>query len=619
MNTFTRSVSQIFRGAGKTFRTYPAAIACAMAFSIVTMVRIQIDWPEQQNYNYLLSCLHWSFAVGVVFSLATITAAQSRFDKHRAFVVANLIGGAAVIVTFLALYLPGGAAVIQPDLRAATVSGLVAFRAGMAMLVSLFAFILLAGYPEDRFGFAHSFFMTHKAFFIALIYGVVIMGGCSGVAGSVQGLLYRDMSEKVYMYLGTLTGFLAFTIFVGYFPSFRKGYLDERRETTQKQPRFIEVLFGYIMVPIMLALTVVLLIWAGKIVVTRSWPDFQMLSGIAAAYTVGGIWLHIMVTHHRTGLANFYRRIYPIAALIILAFEAWALMIQLGNSGLKVTEYVFILVWIFAAAAAILLLILKDRAHPPIAILICVLAVFSVLPVVGYHALPVTVQTTRLENLLISQGILQDGGLVPTTSEPERGVRVAITDAVEYLAYAQDAKLPTWFNSDLARAEVFKAELGFEQAWPEQAETGGGTKYIGTSLVLPFGAVDISDYRWAVSMQNYYGKDGDSVTIDGEKGTYTVNWITDTADGIPSLRITLGGSVILEQDLSGFIDQIAAKFPPGQDKVSPESFDDMCLRLETPEIDVLLVFNNIDINVNPTDDTISYWLNLGVLYMNEKR
>ncbi|MGE4484660.1 MAG: DUF4153 domain-containing protein, partial [Oscillospiraceae bacterium] len=88
--------------------------------------------------------------------------------------------------------------------------------------------------------------------------------------------------------------------------------------------------------------------------------------------------------------------------------------------------------------------------------------------------------------------------------------------------------------------------------------------------------------------------------------------------GIPSLKITLGDSVILEQDLNGFIDQIAAKFPPGQEKVSSETFDDMCLRLETQEIEVLLVFNNIEININPNDDIISYWLNLSILYMNEK-
>ena len=513
MNAFTRSISQIFKGAAKAFQTFPATIASALAFAIVTMIRIQLDWPQESGFTLLFDSLQWALALGAIFSLATMTAAQSRLNTAKSFLAANLAGIAAAVVTFLALYLPGG-----------TVSGLDMSRVGAALLVSFLAFIILAGFPKDQSDFSQSFFMAHKAFFIAMLYGMVIMGGTSGVAFAIQALIYKGMSAKVYGYIATLSGFLAFTMFVGYFPDFRKDQVDEHREVAQKQPRFIEILFGYIMIPIVLALTAVLLLWAIRTIVTGSWPMFTQLAGIAAGYTAGGIWLHIMVTHYEAALAKFYRRIYPVAALVILAFEAWALVNQLNKSGMKMTEYSFIVIWIIAVAAAVLLLTIKAKAHPVIAALASAMAIISVLPVLGYQALPVTAQVSRLENLLAGSGILVGDQLTPALTAPDQAVREQITDAVNFLAYAQDAKLPAWFDKHLGENDTFRAKLGFDQQWPDSS---AGTGYASSSVVMPREAVDISGYRWAIhSIAETYNGSGlsQAVSVKGERGTYAVTW-----------------------------------------------------------------------------------------------
>ncbi|MFX4262807.1 DUF4153 domain-containing protein [Pelotomaculum propionicicum] len=617
MNAFIRSISQIFKGAASAFQTFPAAIACALAFAIVTMIRIQLDWPMQEPYNFLFDCLHWSFAMGAVFSLAAITAAQSRFNNARAFLAANLLGAAAAAVTFLALYLTSGTSPDAAVSRYMVVSGIATSRVLVAILASFLAFIVLAGYPEDQSDFARSLFMTQKALFIALVYGGVITAGASSVAGAVQALLYPEMSEKVYMYIATMTGFLGFTIFAGYFPDFRRGRVDEHREEAQKQPRFIEILFEYILVPIVLALTAVLLLWAGRTVVTGTWPVFVQLYGIATGYAAGGIWLHVMVTHLESGPAKFYRRVYPVTTLVILAFEAWALFIQLGRTGLKTTEYSFALIWVIAVVSAVLLLVRKARAHTAIAALVCAAAVFSVLPAVGYHALPVTAQVSRLEKLLASQGMLAGEQLTPAKTVPEQDVRESITDAVTFLAYAGDAKLPDWFDRRLGESNVFKSKLGFEQTWPITEDIYNGGR-MGIALMLPPGAVDISDFNWAVNLQNYYGKGNDSVTVDGVKGTYRISWTVNPPNGVATLKIELDGRVVLEQYMNSYIDRISAKYPPGEGKPTEASFEDMSLRLETQEVSVLLIFNNVDINVDPRRDNIYYGLNPGALYLKEK-
>jgi len=618
MNVVMSSISQVFKGSIKAFQTFPAAIGSALAFAVVTMVRIQLDWPQQEPYNLLFNSLHWAFALGAVFNLAAITAAQSRFNTKKAFLAANLLGVAVAAATFLMLYLLGGTKSGLDDSGFVRVSLIAASRVSAAILVSFLAFIFLAGYPKDKSDFARSLFMTHKAFFIALIYGLVIMAGASGVAGAIQVLLYRGMSGKVYEYIGTLVGFLTFTIFIGYFPDFRKGRIDERREEAQKQPRFIEILFEYIIIPIALALTAVLLIWTGKTIITGSWPLFNQLYGIAAGYTIGGIWLHIMVTHYESRLAKFYRQIYPFAALIILAFEAKAILIQLTKTGLKITEYFFILIWIFAVAASILLLIRRAKSHSAIVAIICALAVFAVLPVAGYQALPVTCQVNRLENMLVGQGMFKNNKLVPAVTEPERVLRESITDAVNYLAYAEDAKLPPWFDKSLRESDVFKAKLGFEQTWPapEDNIVPEPVGNIGVSLMLPAGATNIGECTWVVNLRSE--KFDDTATIKGNRGLYRISWTANPPNGIPVLKIELNDRVILKQSMNVYIDKIKAEFSPDKVKIPKPTVKDMSLQLETPEITALLVFNNVEIHVDPQHDVFSYWLGLNALYIKEK-
>jgi hypothetical protein len=70
--------------------------------------------------------------------------------------------------------------------------------------------------------------------------------------------------------------------------------------------------------------------------------------------------------------------------------------------------------------------------------------------------------------------------------------------------------------------------------------------------------------------------------------------------------------------MNAYIDQISTAYPPGRVEPSKATFKDMSLQLETPEVTVLLVFSNIDINVDPRQDIIHYGLNLSALYLNEK-
>lgn len=616
MNSFFKSVTQIFKGALNAFYRFPASMACALAFAATVIFRIHLDWPQEQSYYFIFNCLNWSLAFGAIFSLALIAAAQIRFTHTRHFALANILGLIGTAVCFLVLYNFSGKTVT--GLTYLRMTEIAITRSTVAICVSLLAFIIIIAYPKDRSSFSSAFFMTHKAFFIALIYGLVIWGGASGVARAFQYLLYNQMSSKVYSYIATLAGLLSYMIFIGYFPDFKKGEDDERREIAQRQPRFIEILFVYIMVPIALALTAVLIIWAGKTALSGMKVSFTQLSGIAAAYTLSGMWLSFMVSGHDFAPSRLYRRVYPVASLFILIFEAWAVIIRLNSTGLKVGEYVFIIIWIATAAGALLLLIQKSKSHTKIALIFCALAVLSVMPVIGYKDMPVSAQTARLEKLLNSQKMLSGAQIVPATTVPERTTREAITDAALYLARAQDAKIPVWLDKNLVNSSVFKNKFGFEQTFSSTDGNGNPPdKFTGIYLTKPPEAMNISGYSWVLTPSFNSAESSSFITVKGKNGVYKVLWQRDASTTVYSLKVLLDDKVLVEKAMTEYVNGIITKYPSGNGGNITANSGDLSMLLKTDKADMLLDFSNIDISLNQNGSINYYSLNLSGIYIKE--
>ncbi len=613
MNKFKNFVLKISKGAINSFQTFPASMICALAFTIATMVQIETPSCVTVDHSFLQSCLHWALGFGALLSLTLVTFARSRFDKKSFFVLANIIGITGAAIAFLGLYYAGGIASATGS-DAKILSDLATARMMVAMVISVLAFMVLASHTKEKYDFPGAFFMTHKSFFISLLYGGVIMAGATLIARALQALVFPGLGENLYAHFGIISAFIAFSIFLGYFPDFRKDSTDPHRETAQKQPRFIEILFDYILIPVFAALTLVLLGWAVKTIMGGMSISFTQLFGIAATYTLGGLWLYVMVNDHDRAVSRSYRRFYPIAALVILAFEAWALIQSISDTGLKISEYFFILLWLIATVSSVLLIVKKSKAFFPVIYLICALAVVSVLPLIGYQPATISYQTDRLEKLLTDEEILQDGELVPATSKPELSVREDITDAVLYLAGFPGDRLPSWFDKDMERNDVFKEKLGFAQAVNmEYIDVGDGPMGF---VSLSSSAIDISDYQWSAVFAREEGKGDNRVAIEGENGTYDISWKVNSDSGIPTLKIDLDGDTIMKENLASYLEDTVTKNLGS--KEGQGTLKDMSLEIEANKIDVLLVFEYIEAYPGPDNKSLYYNLDLNAVYLNEK-
>ena len=139
--------------------------------------------------------------------------------------------------------------------------------------------------------------------------------------------------------------------------------------------------------------------------------------------------------------------------------------------------------------------------------------------------------------------------------------------------------------------------------------------YLASSLILPSEGIDISEYQWAINLSQE--KTESEMLIKGSKGDYQFYWEIDQSKGLPTLKILLNDKVILEKSMQNYIDKIVKLYPASsEDRIG--TLKDMSLKLETPEIKVLIVFRNITINTNRKNNKTQYWLEPNALYMKER-
>ena len=608
MDRLGLKIDKVFKGAGKSFYRFPAAIISAMMISIVAIIRISMEWKVQEGYNLLFDSIQMSLVLGAVFSMATVLWSEIKVDQNkRFFVLANISGALVDSISFLLLYFYGGRAL---DNQVVYLSSIAIARVSVGILISIIAFVYLISKAKSVSRFSDAFFITHKAFIVSAIYGLVIMAGTSGVLGAFEALIYNSMDYRVYQYLGVGVGFLTYMIFLGYFPSFKEMANEIEVRKIKEQPRFIVVLFDYILIPIMLALTVVLVIWSMRVILTEAEVSFSGLSGIASSYVMIGIWLHIMVAKYESPRAMYYKKVYPTAGLLILAFEAWALYHQLSKFGLKTGEYSFLMIWIFGLISVLLLVFLKEEAYRKIAITAIVIASIWVLPIIGYQDITFNSQVGRLEKRLIAEQLLVGGQLIAAEGEIDYIRRGEITDAVDFISYSEKPNKPTWFKEDLSDGTIFKDSFGFEKTYGLYDDE---LEYRSTNFRLEATVIDISDYALSLNLNDYQE---DRIEFEREDGGYEIIF-SNQYKGIPEMRVKHEGRIIIEEDMASYLVELTNKYPIEENGEMNLPLEEMSMVLEGEGLSLLIVINHIDAYFDKREDKMDYYVDLHGVYVKD--
>ncbi|MFV0466402.1 MAG: hypothetical protein ACK5ML_10050 [Lachnospiraceae bacterium] len=615
MEIWKKIGKQIRMGMQRSLLRYPAITIDAFLFALLSIILIHLDWEEQEAVQFLFSCLQLAIALSVTAGL-TISA---YFAAHPWKRLADLITAACTVLVFVLLFFFSG--IPSYDGSYQIVSDLAGTSIGIGIVIALLQFVYVTGCAEES-SVEKSLFMLQKSAAVASFYGLVLLGGMALVALAVENLLYSGMSGKVYQYLTVISGLTAFLLFVGFFPDFGTDTEQEKRRQMEKQPRFIEILFGSILIPVILALTAVLLLWTARTIFFGSSQNFSLLSGIAAAYTLIGIWLYLMVTEQNGKLPIIYRKVYPAAAGLILVAEAWALGVQVVDHGIFPEEYFFSIGWVFAAFTVILFVIKREKSYPAVILLGSILLLISIFPGVSYQEISARAQLHRLESVLQEASILENDSVLSGDGEPTDEQKIAITEAADYLSSIYDERrsvsFPVWFTEELSDSRKFEEAFGFAPQY-----NMGSTDIYYDRIVLDNGenVADIRSWEWEVTLvENYekYGTTAENPAFSGKNGTYEILWQIPSGDSIPVLEIVKDDSTLYSKSLKADLERITMDYT--KDEVGEYQLEPEALQIfgEFDGGEFMLQLDHIEISYNSNDKEPYIWILPDRLYIREK-
>lgn len=600
MGTIRNAIGKTVRGAAMSYQRFPSAMIGATALTILTSIRIAdnslLEAGQFDKWQII-------FALTAIISLTWSGWLYSR-DKSERSEVLSL----ASLIAILPLAL-----LIQPvDGR---IPNLTMTRVLATGAIAIIVLLLSISRNSEKTDFNKRFFMLHKAFFIALLYMLVVMGGLNFTAAAVEILLYSEMSSDVYQHLSTWSGFLGFAFFLGNLPNLRRTADFEQVHVSQKQPKFIEVLFVFVMIPIVLMLSVVLLLWALRMLLTQQWPQFEQLASIFSGYVLLGVWLTIMVANAQHGLARFYRRVFPLVAILFLLVEAVAIVRQVNQMGIRVGEYTAAFIWLFGLSSAVFFLLRPVRFNHLTAWIAAGLIFVSVLPFAGYSDVVLASQVGRLEDVLIKNDMLTGEKIEPASSGslPPEADQVLITEAVSYLSgLDRYEKLPGWFPEEVRIYSDFEKIFGFAQRWSTGGDDIMNPDRKAVWIRSEQNVVDISGYDKMIS--SGFEKVGIRSEFSTDQGNYEIELISDEMNNTaPALELRRDGELIIEHDLKPELSALAekAKEQSGYEILLPP--EDLRFVIEQNGVKLMIVFGAVDVTWE-FDNVERYFLNGTTIY-----
>lgn len=399
---------------------YPITVAFLAATAIMNAFEIGNDG------NFMKFIL--GSAVGAV-ACAVAQMAYERFYTRALHRIVLLIAGVLLSVIFYF------------SIRGIPDSGIeIVVRTAVTIFALFIAFIWIA-VVRSRVSFNESFMASFKALFQSAFFSGIIFLGCIAIIAAVDRLIVRVDSDAYAQTANIVFLIFAPVFFLSLIPVY-PGRLDKTKDanTAAKEemiakrtgcPKFLEVLLSYIIIPLTAVFTLILLIYIVMNIGGRFWTD-NLLEPLLIAYSITVIVVTILVGRLENKFAVLFKSIFPKVLIPIALFQVAASILIMTDSGVTYGRYYVIMYGIFAVFSGAVLGLQPIRKSGIIAAALILLSAVSLIPPVDAFTVSRNSQIATLETVLMQNGMLQDGKIIPNDQLTEKD-QTKIIDAVRYL------------------------------------------------------------------------------------------------------------------------------------------------------------------------------------------
>jgi hypothetical protein len=454
----------------------------------------------------------------------------------------------------------------------------------------LFLLFLVFQCFRNKVVFGPVFMSTFKAFFTTLLFSGVIFGGLSLILAAIDNLLFA-IGSKTFMYVAIWVWIvIAPIIFLSLMMTFRTDEKSvERDKKISSCPSFFRVLLLYVIIPLLIIYTLVLLIYLLKTLVTGTGQE--LLRPLIMSYSIAVIIVYFLVSEIENRLASFFRLVFPKIMAIIALYQVIVSVLDAAKQGVDFSEYFIILISVYAVAMGVLLSIFPVKKNAIHIWVLCGFAVFALLPFVNFYSVSVESQKSVLVDVLDRNDMLSNGDIVSNSSVAKED-RILITRTFYFLEGQEELDQISGFEMPIP-SRSFPELFGFE---PEYGY--GGITFFGEPTVFSINmnqafAIDGSDYLVSVNyIEAETGKKSSNTLAEFTHNGAVYRIYARTGEGFYNFVISDSSNAdVLTAPFQDFVDGLRSFEGSGKENILP--LDQMTYKYTEGDMSITIYIKSI--------------------------
>lgn len=593
---FKQKLTSALHGFTGTIRRFPVTFICFLLSAFVSSYFKEKDYYGEEYFTIL-----FTFIIGAaVYMVLRLTF--ERFVKIRQ--VRPVFGGLAVLSAIACYFVLKHAT--KDGLRPETV-----VRTVVILFILVIAFIWIPS-VKSKVSFSESFMVVFRGFFTVAFYAAVMYAGIALILVAFDELIF-PIDSNAYFHLFYIIAFIYAPLhFLSLIPVYPPVYENESSNDMENEKnegsagrgtdingtviktepsRFLEVLVSYIIIPVTVVFTFILLIYIVSNITGAFWKE-NFIEPLLIAYSITVLTVYLLASVMKNRIAEYFGLIFPKILIPVVLFQTISSVIKATEEGITAGRYYVILFGIFATVSAVIFSFRPNRRNDIIAPILIILSLISVIPPTDAFLISRRNQISRLTETLVKNDMLKDGKIKPDGNISRKDMQIII-NSVQYLDRMNYTKDIEWLK-DYSQSNDFEEIFGFDMydtADKNIREYENYNFYLSESV--PF---DISDYDYFIEAQIYDRKlQKDNEIYFGENNEYILSCNSEGKIG----KLILSDSQKNEL-VSISLDDIYVKMKGRNENSGEISIDEATFLSENDNAALCLIVKNF--NYNEWDD-----------------
>lgn len=522
---------------GAGLKRFPEAIVLAAAATVILITMNHIDFLFS-SLTETLGRVVMALALGIPLSLC-LKMLFERAPGRKQGIKLLVYGMAALGLVLYYFYL-------LPNFEMIPVTRY------MALTLAMYCAFTFIPYFDRKPGYEQYVVVLMRQFLITALYALVLFLGLAAMVFTIDQLLI-NLPEKLYFDLWlVVVGLFAPAFFLAEVPAYGKDLSDT------DYAKVLKVLLLYIVMPLIVAYTVILYLYFAKILITRQWP-VGMVSHLVLWYALLSTFIMFIIYPLRQ--ANQWVRSFlsfvPKLVLPLLVMMFVAMGIRINAYGITENRYLVVVAGGWATCSMLYFLLFKEKKNVYLAISLAVVAILTVVGPWSSYSVAKYSQNARFGRLLEQNHMLQEGAIRQAPQTISESDKNAIRSIILYFDRYHGLQELKYLPQDFKIIDM-QNTFGFEMDY-----YAGGEQYFSYHVQNDHMLIDIENYKYFYNAG--FGK-SDSSGLQSSPLEVSYNWEDKR------LKIAEQGKVLYEKNINDVALNLhqrnKGKINPGQAEMS---------------------------------------------------